>query len=151
MILPDANLLLYAYHPRAEQHEASRNWLEAALSGSELVQFPWLTLWAFLGISTNPRAFEEPLSIAEATTNVSAWLERPNAVVVEAGERHWKILRLLLDTSQSAGPLVTDAALAALAIEHGATLHTTDRDFSRFPGLNWTNPIEGWASSTGEC
>ena len=64
MILPDANLLLYAYHPRAEQHEASRNWLEAALSGSELVQFPWLTLWAFLGISTNPRAFEEPLSIA---------------------------------------------------------------------------------------
>ena len=151
MILPDANLLLYAYHPRAEQHEASRTWLEAALSGSELVQVAWLTLRAFLRISTNPRAFEEPLSIAEATTTISSWLARPNAVVVQAGERHWEILRHLLDVSQSAGPLVTDAALAALAIEHGATLHTTDRDFSRFPGLNWTNPIEGWASSTGEC
>ena len=143
MILSDANLLLYAYYPRAQQHEASRIWLETALSRSELVQFPWLTLWAFLRISTNPRAFEEPLSIAEATTIVSSWLARPNAVVLEAGERHWEILRQLLDASQSAGPLVTDTALAALAIEHGATLHTTDRDFSRFPGLDWTNPIEG--------
>lgn len=142
MILPDANLLLYAYHPRAEQHEASRTWLEAALSGSELVQFAWLTLWAFLRISTNPRAFEEPLSMTEATATVSSWLERPNAVVLEAGERHWEILRRLLEASQSVGPLVTDAALAALAIEHGATLHTTDRDFSRFPGLDWTDPIE---------
>ncbi len=150
MILPDANLLLYAYHPRAEQHEASRTWLEAALSGSELVQFAWLTLRAFLRISTNPRAFEEPLSIAEATTTISSWLARPNAVVVQAGERHWEILRHLLDVSQSAGPLVTDAALAALAIEHGATLHTTDRDFSRFPGLNWTNPIEGSRSKAAE-
>ena len=150
MILPDANLLLYAYHPRAEQHEASRTWIEAALSGSELVQFPWLTLWAFLRISTNPRAFEAPLSMAEATTIVSSWLARPNAVVLEAGQRHWEILRHLLDASQSVGPLVTDAALAALAIEHGATLHTTDRDFSRFPGLNWRNPIEDSRSKAAE-
>lgn len=143
MILPDANLLLYSYHPRAEQHEASRTWLEAALSGPELVQFAWPTLWAFLRISTNPRAFEEPLSISEATTTVASWLARLNAVVLEGGPRHWEILHHLLEVSQSEGPLVTDAALAALAIEHGATLHTTDRDFSRFPGLSWKNPIEG--------
>lgn len=141
MILPDANLLLYAYHPRAEQHEASRAWLEGALSGAELVRFPWLTLWAFLRISTNPRVFEQPLSTAEAGTAVSSWLARPNVGILEPGERHWEILRRLLEEGQVAGPLVTDAALAALAIEHGATLHTTDRDFSRFTGLKWKNPI----------
>ena len=141
MILPDANLLLYAYHPRAEQHEESRAWFEGALSGSELVRLPWLTLWAFLRISTNPRVFEQPLSTAEAAEIVSSWLARPNVGVVEPGERHWEILRRLVEEGQVMGPLVTDAALAALAIEHGATLHTTDRDFSRFSGLKWKNPI----------
>lgn len=143
MILPDANLLLYAYHPRAQQHDLSRTWLENALSGTDLVLFPWLTLWAFVRISTNPRAFERPLSAAEAATIVSAWLRRPNARIAEPGERHWEILSHLLEDGQCVGPLVTDAVLAALAIEHGATLHTTDRDFSRFPGLKWMNPLEG--------
>ena len=142
MILPDANLLLYAYHPRAAQHEASRTWLEAALSGSEMVRFSWQTLWAFLRISTNVKVFEQPLSIAEAGAVVSSWLERPNAGIIEPGERHWEILRHLVEDAQCAGPLVTDAALAAMAIEHGGTLYTTDRDFSRFTGLVWTNPLE---------
>ena len=142
MILPDANLLLYAYHPRAAQHEASRTWFEAALSGSEMVRFSWQTLWAFLRISTNVKVFEQPLSIAEAGAVVSSWLERPNAGIIEPGERHWEILRHLVEDAQCAGPLVTDAALAAMAIEHGGTLYTTDRDFSRFTGLVWTNPLE---------
>jgi toxin-antitoxin system PIN domain toxin len=141
MILVDANLLLYAYHPRAEQHLASRAWLESVLSGSRLVHFAWLTLWAFLRISTNPRVFGRPLSAAEAETAVSSWLAQPVASILEPGERHWEILRGLLREGQTVGPLVTDAALAALAIEHGATLHTTDRDFARFPGLDWTNPL----------
>lgn len=142
MILIDANLLLYAYHARAGQHRASRQWLEAVLSGSQLVRFAWLTLWAFLRISTNPRVFERPLSVSEAEEAVSSWLARPVSAILEPGERHWEILRGLLREGQTAGPLVMDAALAALAIEHGATLHTTDRDFSRFPGLGWTNPLE---------
>lgn len=141
MILVDANLLLYAYHPKSEQHEASRAWLEATLSGSQLVRFAWLTIWAFLRVSTNPRAFDRPLSILEAETAVSSWLDQPVAGILDAGERHWDILRDLLRTGQATGPLVMDAVLAALAIEHGATLHTTDRDFSRFPGLKWTNPL----------
>ena len=141
MILPDANLLLYAYHPRADQHEASRAWLEGVLSGPELVAFPWLVIWAFLRISTNPRVFERPLSAAEAARAVSFWLGRPNVELLEPSRRHWEILGRLLDEGQVIGPLVTDAALAALAIEHGATLCTTDRDFSRFPGLQWENPI----------
>lgn len=143
MILVDANLLIYAYHPRAEQHERSRAWLERTLSGSQLVRFGWLTLWAFLRISTNPRIFEQPLALAEAESAVSAWLAQPMAGILEPGERYWEVLRGLLKTSQVVGPLVMDAALAALAIEHGATLHSTDRDFTRFPGLRWTNPLAG--------
>ncbi len=142
MILVDANLLLYAYHPAAQQHEASRAWLEAALSGSRLVRFAWLTLWAFVRISTNPRVFGRPLSTSEAEAAVSSWLAQPVAGILEPDERHWDLLRRLMREGQTAGPRVMDAALAALAIEHGATLHTTDRGFSRFPGLEWTNPLE---------
>ncbi len=141
MILVDANLLLYAYHPRAEQHEASRVWLEAALGGPELVRFAWLTLWAFLRIGTNPRVFERPLSTSEADTVISSWLAQPAAGILEPGERHWDILRGLVREGQTTGPLVMDAVVAAIAVEHGATLCTTDRDFARFPGLKWMNPL----------
>lgn len=85
--------------------------------------------------------FERTLSVAEAETAVSSWLAQPAAGVLEPGERYWDILRGLMKEGQTAGPLVMDAAVAALAIEHGATLHTTDRDFSRFPRLKWTNPL----------
>ena len=141
MILVDANLLLYAYDPRADLHAASRTWLEDTLSGSPLVRFAWLTVWAFLRISTNPRVFERPLSMAEAEGHVSSWLAQPAAGLLEPGDRHWEILRGLTHAGQTSGPLVMDAALAAIAIEHGATLCTTDRDFARFPGLRWTNPL----------
>jgi uncharacterized protein len=141
MMLVDANLLLYAYDPDAREHEASRHWLEASLSGTVLVRFSWLTVWAFLRIITNPRVFERPLTMAEAEHHVSSWLAQPVAGILEPGERHWEILRPLARDGQVSGPLVMDAALAAIAIEHGATLCTTDRDFARFPGLTWMNPI----------
>lgn len=141
MILVDANLLLYAYHPKAMQHAESRAWLEQALSGSDLVRFAWVTLWAFLRIATSPRVFERPLSAVEAEAAVSSWLAQPAAGILDPGERHWEILRGLIQRSQISGPLMMDAALAAIAIEHGATLCTTDRDFSRFPTLKWTNPL----------
>jgi toxin-antitoxin system PIN domain toxin len=141
VILVDANLLLYAYHPRAEQHARSRAWLESVLSGPELVRFAWLTLWAFLRIAANPRVFDRPLSASEAEIAISSWLVRPAAGIIEPGERHWDILRALVDDGQAVGPLVMDAVLAAIALEHGATVCTTDRDFSRFSGLKWTNPI----------
>jgi uncharacterized protein len=141
MMLVDANLLLYAYDPAAREHEASRHWLEASLSGTVLVRFSWLTVWTFLRIITNPRVFERPLTMAEAEHHVSSWLAQPVAGILEPGERHWEILRPLARDGQVSGPLVMDAALAAIAIEHGATLCTTDRDFARFPGLTWINPI----------
>jgi uncharacterized protein len=142
MILVDANLLLYAYHERAQQHRRARAWLEAVLSGTQLVRFPTLSLWAFLRITTNPRVFAKPLSAEEAGAAVSSWLAQPIAAVLEPGERHWEILGQLMLQGQVKGPLVMDAVIAALAIEHGATLHTSDRDFARFPGLKWRNPLE---------
>ena len=141
MILVDANLLLHAYNTRSTDHHAARAWLEAVLSGSDLVRFAWLTLWAFLRIATNPRVFENPLSMDEAETLVSSWLAQPVAGIAEPGDRHWDILRELAREGQTSGPLVMDAALAAIALEHGATLCTTDRDFARFDGLSWTNPL----------
>jgi toxin-antitoxin system PIN domain toxin len=141
VILVDANLLLYAHHPRAEQHEKSRAWLEAVLVGPDLVRFAWLTLWAFLRIATSPRVFDRPLSASEAEGAISSWLAQPAAGVLEPGERHWDILRALVRDGQTVGPLVMDAVLAAIALEHGAAVYTTDRDFSRFPGLKWTNPL----------
>ena len=142
MILVDANLLLYAYQPRAAEHEATRSWLEATLSGTEFVRFAWLTIWAFLRIATNPRVFERPLSTGEAEAAVSSWLAQPVAGILEPGERHWEILRGLMHEGQTYGPLVMDAVIAAIALEHGATLCTTDRDFSRFRTLKLTNPLQ---------
>lgn len=141
MILVDANLLLYAYQPRAAQHAASREWLEAALNGRELVRFAWVSLWAFVRIATHPRVFEQPLSAAEAQQAVGAWLAQPSVDVLDPGDRHWEILCQLMHSGQASGPLVMDAVLAAIAIEHGATLYTTDRDFARFEGLRWSNPL----------
>jgi toxin-antitoxin system PIN domain toxin len=142
VILIDANLLLYAYHPRAEQHERSRTWLENVLSGSDLVRFAWVTLWAFMRIATTPRVFERPLSATEAEAAISSWLAQPAAGIIEPGERHWSILCGVVRQGQAAGPMVMDAVLAAIALEHGAILCTTDRDFSRFAGLRWSNPLE---------
>jgi toxin-antitoxin system PIN domain toxin len=141
VILIDANLLLYAYDPRSTHHAASKAWLEATLSGSQLVRFTWMTVWAFLRISTSARVYERPLSIAEAHDAVSSWLAQPAVSTLEPGERHWDILRRLTTDGQATGSLVMDAALAAVAIEHGATLYTTDRDFARFAELRWTNPV----------
>ena len=100
MMLVDANLLLYAYHPKSDQHEASRAWLETVLSGTELVRFAWLTLWAFLRISTNARAFERPLSIAESHAAISSWFVQPVAGILEPGDRHGDILRTLMNDGE---------------------------------------------------
>lgn len=142
MILVDANLLLYAYDPDSPRHDACKRWLEDALSGRDLVRFSWLTLWAFIRITTSARVFARPLMPAEAHAAVASWLGRPNAGILEPAERHLDLLRTLLEDGQAGGALTTDAALAAIAIEHGATLCSTDRDFARFPGLQWRNPLD---------
>jgi toxin-antitoxin system PIN domain toxin len=143
VILVDANVLLYAYQSRSEHHQHCRAWVEEAFSGEEQVCLAWVTILAFIRISTSPRIFEAPLRITEAVSVVSSWLERPAVSVLEAGEQCWEILRHLLVETQVSGPLVMDAFLAALALENGATLVTTDRDFTRFAKLKVTNPATG--------
>lgn len=141
MTIVDANLLLYAYDASSRLHRAARSWLEGLLSGPAPVGLPWTVLLAFLRIATNPRALARPLTMDDAATIVSSWLDQPCVVRPEPGERHWEILLGLMGTAQARGPLVMDAHLAALAIEHGATLATTDRDFVRFEGLRAVNPL----------
>jgi uncharacterized protein len=141
MILVDANVLLYAYDSAAPEHPNARRWLEAVLAKPEPVLFPWQSIHAFLRIATNSRAWKAPLTIEEARAIIDEWLSLPNVVTPSPGERHWDILRDLLVDSQCRGPLVSDAVLAALAIEHGADLCTNDRDFSRFPKLRVVNPL----------
>ena len=142
MILIDANLLLYAYDSQSQRHDAARRWLEDVLSGAQPVRLAWLVILAFLRIATDARAVRRPLALEDAVGTVSAWLNRPNVDVLQPSERHWSILNELLVKAQARRALVMDAHLAALAIEHGATLQTTDRDFARFAGLTHVNPLE---------
>lgn len=141
MNLIDANLLLYAYDHASVRHAKAKQWLERTLSGPEPVGFAWLAIMAFLRIGTSLRILEHPLSEAEATTAVTRWLSSPVVRVFHPGERHWGILRDLIAEGQARGPLVMDAHLAALAIEHGLVVCTADRDFARFPGLRFMNPL----------
>lgn len=142
MKLLDANILLYAYDSSSAHHVACRTWLESAFTADETIVLPWPTVLAFVRIATNPRAVRQPLSGRQACAIVSTWLERPNVAVTGAGDRFWEIFRDLVVEAQVSGPLITDAALAALALEQGATLCSTDRDFRRFHGLKLVDPTE---------
>ena len=142
MILIDANILLYAYDPSTSHHQAALDWLEEIFSAPEPVGLTWVTLLAFLRIGTSPRALENPLSVHEASAIIAEWLDRPMVTLLNPGERHWEILRQLMAKGQARGNLIMDAHLGALAIEHGATLATCDRDFARFPGLKFFNPLD---------
>ena len=141
MILLDANILLYAYDEASSHHREIQPWLQAQLSGSEDVGIPWLTLWAFVRIATNSRVQESPLEPHVAIRTLRDLLAWPRVRIIEPGPHHLHLLEEMVVEGQASGPRVTDAALAALAIEHGATLASTDRDFSRFPNLRWINPL----------
>lgn len=141
MRLPDVNLFLYAHDPESARHAGARSWLEARFSSPETVGLTWMTVTSFLRISTSRRVFRDPLMPRDASSIVDGWLARPNVVVLEPTHRHWVVLRGLIEHVGTAGNLVTDAHLAALAIEHGATLESADHDFGRFPGLRWEDPL----------
>lgn len=142
MIILDANLLLYAYDSSSQSHQAARAWVEQVFSGGEIVGLPWQSVAAFIRITTNPRIPGQRFTLDEVVQVVDQWLEQPNVRLLAPGDQHWSLLRNLLIEGQAWGPLATDAQLAALTIENGGVLQTTDRDFARFSGLKWTNPIE---------
>lgn len=141
MILPDANILIYAHNERSENHEKANRWLEEKLQGSEIICFSWQTITAFLRILTNSKLFSNPLTLRQGFEIVEQWLSRPNAIVLEPTANFMTIFQSLAIEGQAVGALLMDAHLAALAIEHGAVLATTDRDFRRFDRLKIENPL----------
>jgi toxin-antitoxin system PIN domain toxin len=140
-MLVDANVLLYAVDERARWHAAARDWLEDALNGSRRVGLPWQSLLAFVRIVTHPRALPRPLAPVQAWSFVDAWLDAPSAWVPQPGRGYREILARLVGELDLRGNLITDAALAALAFEHGLAVVSADSDFARFPGLMWINPV----------
>ncbi len=141
MILVDANLLLYAVDASGAQHVAAKTWWDRVLSGAESVCLCWTVLHAFLRISTNSRVYEQPLSTDEAIDYTRQWLDRPNVRIIQETSYHFERFSGLMKQAKVSGNLVTDTHLAALALEHGCTLYSTDADFSRFKGLKWINPL----------
>lgn len=142
MPLIDVNILLHAVNADAPRHRAAKAWLEATLSAGEPVYLAWATLLGFVRIVTNPRIVATPLPVEAAGAYVREWLAQPPVRIAEPGDGHWERVEALLRAAGTAGNLTTDAHLAALALEQGCDVCSTDSDFARFPGVRWSNPCQ---------
>lgn len=142
MIVVDANLLIYSHDTSTAEYAKSSAWLESTLSGTEPVGLSWQAVSAFLRVVTNRRLPGKRVSLQEALHAVEEWLEQPNVKILAPGNDHWPLLRRMIVDGAAAGPLVSDAEIAALTIDYGGVLYTADRGFARFPGLRWVNPLE---------
>lgn len=143
MILTDVNVLVYSHRSDAPGHPEYRKWLEKLLNGDQAYGFSELVLSGFLRVVTHPRVFNPPSDLASALAFAQAIRGQPNAVPIAPGPRHWGIFQSLCEATRARGNLIPDAYLAALAIESGSEWITTDRDYSRFPGLKWRHPLDG--------
>jgi uncharacterized protein len=148
MIIPDVNLLLYAYDSESPFHRKAAAWWQGCLSGAEPVGLLHVVLFGFVRVATSSRAFRQPMAPDEAAGHVRSWLGQPIVQLLGPGPRHIEETLALLAAIGTAGNLVTDAQIAAIALEHAAVLHTSDADFVRFPGVRWSNPISGTGSRT---
>ena len=148
MILLDINLLIYAYDESSPYHSSAKRWWEDQMNGSQMIGLSWVALLGFIRLLTNPRIYQDPYSPSEVLEIVKAWLEQPHVRIVHPAEQHFVLLAELIKKVGTAGNLTTDAHLAALAIERGLILQTTDADFARFPGLKWRNPLQGKPKGT---
>jgi toxin-antitoxin system PIN domain toxin len=141
VILIDSNILIYAHAVESPHHQIAKSWLDQQFNGPGRVGIPWLSILAFLRLMTNIRIVNRPLPIADVWLVVAEWLAHPNVWIPQPTEQHSAILGELLTTARIQGNLVSDAHLAALAIEHGLMLCSADSDFARFPALRWMNPL----------
>jgi len=142
MVLPDVNLLIYAHNLRAPYHQKALHWWNQCLQGPEGVVLAWVVILGFVRIATHPKIFARPMTVEDATGRVEEWLSLPHVQISHPGKSHFTTWSSLLREIGTAGNLTTDAHLAALAIERGLILQTTDADFTRFPGLKWNNPLK---------
>ena len=143
MILPDVNVIVHAYNADSPVHAHAKAWWEDRLGAPGPVGLAWSVVLGYIRLTTHPRVLENPLPPSVACVHVESWLAQPQVQLVHPGERHASILFDLLRRLGTAGNLTSDAHLAALAIEHQAEVCSTDADFARFPGLRWSNPVEG--------
>jgi toxin-antitoxin system PIN domain toxin len=143
MMLIDVNVLVYAHRTDAPKHSAYRKWLEKLINGDQAYGVSDLVLSGFLRVVTHPRVFSPPSDLASGLAFARTIRGQPNAVAITPGPRHWTIFTSLCEATHAKGNLIPDAYLAALAIESGSEWITTDRDYSRFPGLKWRSPLEG--------
>jgi len=141
VILVDANLLIYAVNKNSPQHRVARKWLETTLSGAEAVGLPWIVVLAFLRITTRPGILEHPLTGDQALEYIDEWLALPVVSLVAPGEGNWPVFCNFLRATGTFGNLTSDAHIAAMAIENGATIYSADYDFRRFPGVQHINPL----------
>lgn len=141
MILPDANVLLYAFRAGAQDHRAYKKWLEDVVNGEMAYGMSPQVLASVIRIATHPRIFTQPSRLADAVTFATLLLEQPHCQIIQPGQRHWGIYRGLCESARATGNLTQDAWFAAIAIESGCEWITTDRDFSRFEGLRWRAPF----------
>ena len=141
MIIPDINLLVFAHNGDAPLHRQARAWWEGLLSRGEPVGLPWVVVLGYVRIMTHPAVLERPLRPTEALADVRSWLERPSVELLPPGPRHLELLDHMLAAVGVAGNLTTDAHLAALGVEYQAEVRSNDRDFGRFPGLRWRDPL----------
>lgn len=141
MILVDANLLIYAADTDSPHHARASAWFVDLLSGTTSVGLAWLVILTFLRVTTRPGIMRHPQSPEQALDFIDGWLAQPYVTLVAPGEHHWPLLRNLLKATGTAGNLVPDAHLAALAIEHGCAIYSGDYDFKRFPGVEHVNPL----------
>ena len=143
MIIPDVNLLIYAYDQGSPFHARAAKWWGACLSGSSpTVGLPWVVALGFIRLWTNPRIFLNPMTVDQAAAHVESWLARRVVRILNPGPRHAELVFSFLRDAGTGGNLTTDAHLAALAVEFRGVVHTTDTDFLRFSGVNWLNPLE---------
>jgi len=141
MVVPDVNLLVFAYNEAAPRHDAARAWWEGLMTGREHIGLPWAVVLGFVRLVTHPAVLEEPLSPMAAIERVRQWFTREHVLTLDPGPRHLQIVEALFEATGVAANLTTDTHLAALAIEHQCELHSNDTDFGRFPGLRWRNPL----------
>jgi toxin-antitoxin system PIN domain toxin len=141
MIVPDVNLLIYAYDRTSDAHRAARRWWESALSGNEPIGIPWVVILAFVRLITHPILSENPMTVAEARRAVESWLRLDQVRLLTPGTTTFDYFFELLEQAGTGGNLSTDALIAALAVEHGGYIYSTDRDLSRFPNVLWQNPL----------
>lgn len=143
MILPDVNLLVYAYDSSSVHHDAAAGWWKRCMTGKDEIGLPTVVLFGFVRICTHPRIFQNPLAVVEATDRVASWLVRPQVRIIEHSTQHVGDVLAILRETGTAGNLTTDAQIAVLARQEKAVIHSNDTDFLRFPGIRWHNPLTG--------